>query len=398
MVTAIALASLTFAGKVQDRGILLPNGQPAVATPYARPSETVRTQTELLNGAFSKVNAPLAIDLFDNPRVFEEVGTLPNDANCLARLARANGRRIARSSGGYVVFHEAVGEGGFGADEAQEKVFVWLDKLQSQNPEQFRGLFTGGVDLLDLDDEGQQMFGSLIAGAAGASRGLVQGTPISVSVALFPCLLRNGQDVSQQANVFASGHAGQSSHRKRLDRESYDASPFQASSDGDLDFGNGRVLPLGELCGLASEKFSFGVQCDTRVGRDLIFVKGRFTRERILGALRLMAGAGPMIVLKESMPRQAVRDMARKILRSLLDLSDPNDSTAAYLKSLLDNPNSIDPTVLAKFGFSPDQVSAATSVTLGSMVSVQGEFGYMDLPDGTRRPRVTNSGLSFGGS
>jgi hypothetical protein len=265
-------------------------------------------------------------------------------------------------------------------------MYSWLEKLHSENPGQFAALLQGGVELTTLDPEGQLLLGGNWSGVPHAMAGIAQGIPVSVCLGMFPRLLRNGRDVSSELTAGAATLSSQALKKNSVAPAPQNTAPFIPQSEGELDFQQGSILTMVELANKACDQFSFGYGMDYRVGTSPLFVKGKFTKERIMAALKAL-GAGPTLVVKPSLTDDQLYSLKRRVLTECLSVhANPNDPKAAYLQRVLDNPaGSIDPTALSLFNNDSRASDQATSVSLALFISLTSNIYDHEFEDGSHK-------------
>ncbi len=392
MLSLLAFISLK---ALQSNGgaIQLPTGERITPSTYGNQPivETVSPATEKqIIVSFSKIQASLAIDLPDeylsSGPIHRTFPVMPDDVQVLRCIARLRGRELSLSQGGYVLFRPSLDTLSSPEGDRVQQTMAWLGRLQRQNPSQFAALINGGAELSRLDAEGQSLLGAFWVGSPRAEAGLAAGTPVTVQLGMFPRLFKNGIADSSAKLAYAT-HVAVTGLSKATSQVKTVPIPFARASDGTLDFGQGKILMVADLASEAGAQFGFAYVAEPAFAQKLVFLKGKFTRSRMIEALRLIGSGGPRLLIRDWMNRDQMIELKRKLIRgSLAALEGLNDDRIAYLKHIVDNPGDLDPSELGKYGYRERDLQEATTVKIAFEISMSSDIHeYHDPRTGDRR-------------
>ena len=336
---------------------------------------------EHLVSAFRTATGSILIDLGDQPRSWSAVHSVVSTEGQLKRLGRSKGLMLTHKEGGYFLSRL---DPGVAQDEAG--LISWIARAEQKNPALFAKMVNGGVSVDELDEEGQELFGTPKGSTAGSADEAIAGASPVLSLGVAPLLLAPGAgDQIKPAKGWSPiGIRPLGGSQKPTKPTSASDKPFEQSDDGVLDFKDGRLLTLGELTELAEDVFSFYCRIDHRAVDTLVFVKGRFGVKRIVAGLRVV-GDAPLLRLFPPIPRSTLAEMKRSLCAAMIqELKESDPKRASFIQGLLDGSDTIDKDSLRPFGvFVPQNLEPGTRVGLAFVLSVGSPGGQITDETGT---------------
>lgn len=173
-----------------------------------------------------------------------------------------------------------------------------------------------------------------------------------------------------------------------------------ALDDGDLDFGEGRLLSVEELLEIAREEFKVRYHVDSRVLDEILFVSGRYTKSRFESCAKIVLHLQPFQELSvSSQPEQFLSEFARKLSRIKSDFYGDADQRISMQEM-----ESLDPTAYSQLiahGIDPSSTQLVRQQGLMIYIDpgVKQLIGVEDRIIDGKRVRVTKSrklSLGFG--
>ncbi len=314
---------------MRGAGVLIGLLTAAVCASQPKP---IQVDIDHLKSVLANADAPLLIDLpegYDASLRLEGI-EVKTDGE-LSRFAETLNRNAAKVEGCWV-FHR-LGRTSLRTAGLGGQITSWLTEVDADS---LAHMINSPTSLYSLPQETRNLIGREARNHPGLSSKIIKGEPVGIQFA--PSLtawVRRADGTLSSVSLYDTGSSKgfdslpDSVRSDRLDR---DANTISGPKDGALSFDEGERLTLRELLDQAEKTFEVQIDCDGRLSSMPVFVKGRFTLDRLLAAVKkIHATDGVAAITKEEAAR--LGDARRQSLARVLDKLE---TLSPELKSLME--------------------------------------------------------------
>ncbi len=255
---------------------------------------------DVCRSVFEKFHQPVFLDLDGTTLPYGRLAEQRIETErAVALWASSYGRTAKTSAGGWLLVRGGSIEAMAGFND-RPRLLKWFEEYGVADLPQLMGQ-PGSYE--SISDTGQRVLGRLSSGNEGVARLILEGAPLAVQ--MHPVInIRYKVEGSDQPQSFGlwpqSAYASYESAKTDgfQGASTEELRPAQPVEDGELKLEDGEVMLVRDLRRRIREVFDIDVVIDERLQNEYVFLKGSFTKERIIALIRSYV-AGPAFAVVE---------------------------------------------------------------------------------------------------